>query len=142
VTLWSPACAPAIDVTLRNNLLDRLSVSWVFAELAADEGADAESDRGAEESRAHYGAAAVAGRIARPAELVAGVGAEEAQSDATDQASFEPIGSMGFRSGKAIREQEGGDSREWWRQPLRSCGASAEQQADKHNHRNEFVHRP
>jgi len=87
----------------------------VFVELAADEGAGGESDRGAEESRAHYGAAAMARRIARRAELRAGVDTEEAQSDATDEASFEPIGSMGFRSGKSIRELEGGDGWERWR---------------------------
>ena len=114
----------------------------MFAELAADERAGAESQRGAEQSRPHYGAAAVACRIARRAELVAGVGAEEAQSDATDEASFEPIGPMGFRSGKSIRELEGGDCWERRRQPLRSCGASAERQTDNHNHCNEFERHP
>ena len=114
----------------------------MFAELAPDERAGGESDRGAEESRAHYGAAAVARRIARRAELVAGVGAEEAQSDATDEASFEPIGSVGFRSGKSTRELEGGDGWERWRQPLRSGGGSAEQQADKRKYYKDFEHHP
>ena len=114
----------------------------MFVEPAADDCADREPRRGAEHSPSNHSAGAWACRIARRAKLGAGVGTEEAQSDATDQAPFEPIGPMWFRRGKSIRELEGGDGWERWRQVLRSCGASAEQQADKHNHCNEFEHHP
>jgi len=113
----------------------------VFAELVADERAGGEARRGAEESRAHYGAAAMARRIARRAKLGAGVDTEEAQSDAADQTAFLPIGRMRLWSGKSITELYGKGGWERRHEPL-GCGGADADQADKHKDGKEFEPHP
>ena len=113
----------------------------MFVEPAADERADSEPRRGAEHSPSNHSASAGACRIARRAELGAGVDTEESQSDAADQTAFLPIGRMRLWSGKSNTELQGNGGWERRHEPL-GCGGADADQADKHKDRKEFEPHP